>query len=129
VFSRLVDAEYYQRQCSLWFPAEDGNTFGSNKGLTADSTNARTKGWFATDTTRLLYINGQYDPWRSASVASEFRPDGPFNGTADVPAVLIAGSRHCNDLLVANAQVNAAVAAAQATAVSQISAWVDEFSA
>lgn len=129
VFSRLVDAEYYQRQCALWFPTEDGDTFGSNRGLTAESVNSRTKGWDATDTTRLLYVNGEFDPWRSASVASEFRPGGPFNGTDEVPAILIAGSRHCNDLLISNGDVNAAVASAQKAAISQLSAWVDEFSA
>lgn len=126
VMSRLNTAEYYQRQCSIWFPHEGRNTFGSDRGLTADSVNRRTKGWFNTDTTRLLYVNGEFDPWRSASVASEFRPGGPFNGTVDVPTILIEGGRHCNDLIKSN-NVHLSVAAAQAAAVSQFVEWVGEF--
>lgn len=126
VMSRLATAEYYQRQCSIWFPREGRNTFGSNRGLTEDSLNKRTEGWFNTDTTRLLYVNGEFDPWRSASVASEFRPGGPFNGTEAVPSILMEGGRHCNDLLLNNA-VHPSVAAAQEAAIAQFEEWVSEF--
>ncbi|KAK6087654.1 serine carboxypeptidase S28 [Seiridium cupressi] len=126
VMTRLATPEYYQRQCELWFPTEGPNTFGSNRGLTAESTNSRTDGWFNTNTTRLLYVNGEYDPWRSASVASDFRPGGPFNGTEDVPAILMEGSRHCNDLLLSN-NIHPSVAATQDAAISQFKEWVGEF--
>ncbi|KAI0126464.1 serine carboxypeptidase S28 [Xylariales sp. AK1849] len=126
VMSRLADATYYQRQCKLWFPPEDGYTFASDRGVREDYVNNRTSGWFNTQTTRLVYVNGQYDPWRSASVSSEFRPGGPFNGTEDVPLFLIEGGIHCSDLLEANA-VNPSVAAIQKAAIAQISEWVDEF--
>jgi hypothetical protein len=124
--SRLATAEYYERQCPLWFPTEGRNTFGSGRGATADDVNNRTEGWFNTDTTRLLYVNGEVDPWRSASVASDFRPGGPFNGTAQTPAILIEGGRHCNDLLKAN-NVHPSVAAAQTSAISLMEEWISEF--
>jgi hypothetical protein len=127
LMSRLADAAYYERQCALWFPTEDGYTYGSGAGRTADDVNSYTDGWFNTDTTRLIYVNGQYDPWRSASVSSDFRPDGPFNGTDTVPVILIQGSRHCSDLLTSN-NVDKYVAAAQTAEINQISAWVAEFS-
>lgn len=47
-----------QRQCSLFFPAEDGFTFTSNAGRTADDENAWTDGWNFLDTVRLVWVNG-----------------------------------------------------------------------
>lgn len=58
IVSRLVTAEYWQRQCSLFFPEEDGYTYGSARGKTAEDVNAWTKGWFLTNTTRLIWTNG-----------------------------------------------------------------------
>ncbi|KAJ4348592.1 uncharacterized protein N0V89_009970 [Didymosphaeria variabile] len=126
VMTRLATAEYYERQCSLYFPPEGNNTFRSALGIREDYVNDRTEGWFNTDAPRLLYVNGEFDPWRSGSVASEFRPGGPFNGTEETPAILIAGSRHCNDLIMGNS-VHPPVAAAQEAAISQFEAWVDEW--
>ncbi|KAK8073220.1 hypothetical protein PG994_004119 [Apiospora phragmitis] len=126
VFSRLVDASYYQRQCELWFPREGKYTYASAKGDTAQALNLETGGWLYTDTTRVLTSNGQYDPWRPASVSSTFRPGGPFPGTPKAPVILIEGSRHCNDLLLRNA-VHAPVQAAMEAEVEQITAWVGDF--
>lgn len=126
--SRLANASYYERQCSLFFPTEGNNTYASARGVTEDYVNQRTLGWFNTETTRLMYVNGEFDPWRSGSVSSSFRPGGPFNGTADVPVILIPGSRHCNDLIISN-NVDKGVASAQAAAISQISQWVAEYPA
>ncbi|KAK8099683.1 serine carboxypeptidase S28 [Apiospora kogelbergensis] len=126
VFSRLVNAAYYQRQCELWFPREGAYTYGSARGDTAERLNLETGGWLYTNTTRLLTSNGQYDPWRPASVSSEFRPGGPFRGTPKAPVLLIDGSRHCNDLLLRNA-VHEPVRAAMDAEVKQIAAWVADF--
>ncbi|KAH9907082.1 putative serine peptidase [Xylariomycetidae sp. FL2044] len=130
VFSRLVGPEYYQRQCPLFFPQEGKFTYGSALGKTAADINAHTKGWKLPDyldaESRLMFVNGEFDPWRSASVASEFRPGGPLASTAEVPAVTIPGSRHCNDLRITN-RVNSGVAAVQDQIVAQMASWVAEF--
>lgn len=126
VMSRLGNAEYYQRQCSLYFPTEGNNTYRSARGIREDSVNNRTGGWFNTDAPRLLYLNGELDPWREGSVYSEFRPGGPFTGTEETPSILIAGSRHCNDLIIAN-NVHPPVAEAQKAAISQMKTWVGEY--
>ncbi|KAI1140057.1 peptidase S28 [Hypoxylon sp. FL0543] len=130
VFSRLANAQYYQRQCDLFFPKEGSYTYGSASGKTARTFNAHTKGWnlpkHLDKTSRLLFVNGEFDPWRSASVASKFRPDGPLISTADVPSIIIPGSRHCNDLRVYNA-VNPDIAKAQVDIVAQIAKWTKEF--
>ncbi|KAI2625035.1 peptidase S28 [Hypoxylon sp. NC1633] len=130
VFSRLATAAYWQRQCELFFPAEGPYTYASAAGKTAADLNAHTKGWrlpsYLDAESRLLWVNGEFDPWRSASVASEFRPGGPLRSTADVPSIVMPGSRHCNDLRVRNA-VNPGVAKAQADIVAQMAAWTGEF--
>ncbi|KAI0095404.1 peptidase S28 [Daldinia grandis] len=130
VFSRLANADYWQRQCELFFPEEGEFTYGSALGKTASDINSLTGGWqlpeYLDAESRLLWVNGEFDPWRSASVASEFRPGGPLASTPDVPSILIPGSRHCNDLRVQNA-VNPDIEKAQADVVSQIAKWTNEF--
>lgn len=99
-------------------------------GKTASDINAHTKGWqlpeYLDAESRLLWVNGEFDPWRSASVASEFRPRGPLASTPNVPSILIPSSRHCNDLLVQNA-VNPDIKKTQADVVSQIAKWTNDF--
>ncbi|KAF3058586.1 putative serine protease K12H4.7 [Daldinia childiae] len=130
VFSRLANADYWQRQCGLFFPDEGEFTYGSALGKTASDINAHTKGWqlpeYLDAESRLLWVNGEFDPWRSASVASDFRPRGPLASTTNVPSILIPGSRHCNDLRVQNA-VNPDIKKTQADVVSQIAKWTNDF--
>ena len=54
----MLDAEYFQRQCSLFFPEVNGHTYGSAKGKTAEDVNRWTGGWSDRPTKRLLYANG-----------------------------------------------------------------------
>lgn len=126
IVSRLVSAEYWQRQCADFFPGP--GTFGSAEGKTVAATNAYTHGWdLAGNTTRLIWINGQYDPWKDATVSSDYKPGGPFNGTADAPVLVIPEGIHCSDLIAASGTANAGVQAVQDATIAQISTWVDEF--
>ena len=61
VMSRLATADYYQRQCSLFFPTEGNSTFRSALGVREDYVNDRTGGWFNTDAPRFLYVNGEFE--------------------------------------------------------------------
>lgn len=72
-------------------------------------------------------MDSEFDPWRSASVSSELRPGGPLKSRPGAPVHLIPGSRHCNDLLVRNGDVNADVKAVITAEIDQIKTWVDEF--
>ncbi|KAI1767147.1 peptidase S28 [Hypoxylon sp. FL1150] len=130
VFSRLASAEYWQRQCELFFPQEGEYTYSSGLGKTAADVNAHTKGWhlpeYLDSESRLLFVNGEFDPWRPASVASSFRPGGPLVSTADMPSILIPGSRHCNDLRLRN-NVNPDIAKAQKDIVAQMAKWTGDF--
>ncbi|KAH8911725.1 serine carboxypeptidase S28 [Coniochaeta sp. PMI_546] len=127
IMSRYVTAEYYQRQCDLFFPRDGNFTYGSAIGKTAETLNSWTQGWNLTNTTRLLWVNGEFDPWRSASVSSEFRPGGPLLSREEAPVSLLRDATHCNDLVVKNGAVNAGVRAAQQSAVATMRKWVDEF--
>lgn len=94
-----------------------------------EDTNAYTGGWDrAGNTTRLIFVNGEWDPWKDATVSSEFRPDGPFEGTKDAPVLMIPGGIHCSDLSMSNGNVNAGVRAVQDAVVDQIVDWVGEYS-
>ncbi|KAK1540561.1 serine carboxypeptidase S28 [Colletotrichum paranaense] len=127
IVSRFVTPEYYQSQCDLFFPRQGEFTYASNAGKTAADLNKATDGWFFTNTTRLMWSNGEFDPWRSASVSSELRPGGPLKSRPGAPVHLIPGSRHCNDLLVRNGAVNEDMQEVITAEIAQMKAWVDTF--
>ncbi|KJR88951.1 serine peptidase [Sporothrix schenckii 1099-18] len=127
--SRLVDFDYMQAQCALYFPEDDGYTFGSSSriGKTPDDVNEYDGGWSVTNTTRLIWANGEFDPWRDATVSSDFRPGGPLVSTPEAPVNVIPGGIHCSDLIYANALVNEGVMAVVKDEIATIKGWVDEF--
>ncbi|KAK3380849.1 putative serine peptidase [Podospora didyma] len=127
IVPRHVSAEYYQRQCGLLFPEQGNSTFGSGAGKTAEMVNSLTSGWHLTNTTRLIWVNGEFDPWRSASVSSEFRPGGPLQSTSEVPVFLMLGARHCNDMNVRSGQVNDEVGRTQEAVIKVVQEWVADF--
>ncbi|CAI7666909.1 unnamed protein product [Penicillium manginii] len=125
--SRTVNAEYWQRQCPLFFPEVNGHTYGSANGKTASDVNSWTKGWDLTNTTRLIWANGQFDPWRDSGVSSNSRPGGPLQSTASAPLHVIPGGFHCSDLLLKNGAANKGVQDIIDAEVSQIKTWVKEY--
>ena len=130
--SRYSSAKYWRRQCGLYFPpGPNGETYGLARGATTDALNARTGGWNMLqerDISRIVMTNGEFDPWRSAGVASEFRPGGPLHSsTKDVFFNLIPGGVHCYDFIAAYGTANAAVAKAQQAEIEQIAEWVGQW--
>lgn len=69
----------------------------------------------------------EFDPWRSASVSSEFRPGGLLQSTPQVPVYLLPNGIHCNDLNARNAQANADLKKAHQSMIQTMVKWVDEF--
>lgn len=128
IVSRLVTPEYWIRQCGLYFPpAADGTTYGLSSGRTEAGVNAYTQGWQNTNTSRLIYVNGDFDPWREASVSSDLRPEGPLASTKQVPVKIVPGGFHTSDLVTQNGAVNEEVKQVIDEVVEQIAAWVGEF--
>jgi hypothetical protein len=117
-----VTAEYWERQCGLWFPFENGFTFGMNESasINVNTVNEWSEGWQLDNTTRLTWTNGQFDPWSTASMSSEFRPGGKLESTAEHPVNVIPAGVHCYDLILENAEVNAGVQEVVDTEVAQI---------
>ncbi|KAL1850398.1 hypothetical protein VTK73DRAFT_9690 [Phialemonium thermophilum] len=134
IVSRLVNVSYWSSQCALFFPPEDSpggvTAYGLGKGLTARDVNARTGGWSvpaSSTAKRLMYTNGQYDPWRDATVSSTFRPGGPRQSTPELPVRLVEGGVHCSDFYGQNWAVNPALKALVDDEVANMKRWVDEF--
>ena len=128
IVSRLVTADYWSRQCANYFPpGADGTLYGIANGKTEDDVNAYDGGWFITNSTRLIYANGGYDPWREATVSSELRPDGPLQSTPQVPVNIVPGGFHTSDFVTKNSDVNAGCRAVRDAEVDTLAAWVAEF--
>lgn len=124
----MIQVPYWTRQCELWFPEENGITYGLKAGATYDTTNEYTGGWDAySDSTRLIFVSGTNDPWRTSQVVSPLRPGGPLQSTAAVPVLEVQGGFHTSDLVTENGAVNPGCAAVQAQVVSQIADWVNEY--
>lgn len=124
----LYNIDYWRAQCPIYFPEVNGHQVGMVKGVRADDVNRRTGGWGNVNTTRLIWINGEYDPWRSASVESDFRPGGPFGGGDDErPSYVIPKAAHCNDMLMRNAEANPGVRKVVDAEVAKMKEWVDAF--
>lgn len=135
IVSRLVTGDYWQHQCALYFPQEGPYTFGSSPThsppLTVNDVNAVTDGWFISTAsrpaTRLIWTNGQYDPWRTSGVSSQFRPGGPLQSTSTTPLQIIPGGFHCSDLILTDAAANEGVQRVVDNEVKQIVEWVAEY--
>ncbi|OAA34976.1 Peptidase S28 [Metarhizium rileyi] len=123
----LLNVEYYRAQCPIYFPEINGHRVGMVKGVRAEDVNKRTGGWHNVNTTRLIWINGEYDPWRSATVGSDYRPGGPFVGDEERPSLVIPKAAHCNDMIIENANVNPGVKKVVDAEVKKMKEWVDAF--
>ncbi|KAH8599959.1 serine carboxypeptidase S28-domain-containing protein [Bisporella sp. PMI_857] len=118
IVSRLVTADYFQRQCGLLFP-------GVNFSSTAEQHNAKYGGWNIGNTTRLMFSNGEFDPWRSAGVSSEFRPSGPLPSTLDMPVYLAKDGIHCQDLYMNDPTPE--ILALRVQEIKQMKSWLDNY--
>ncbi|KAK4183238.1 serine-type peptidase [Podospora australis] len=127
--SRLVNAEYWRKQCPLHFPrSEEGsNTIGIYRGKRAEDVNKWTGGWDALNTTRAMFTNGERDPWRDATYSSIFRPGGPVRTSEKMPTFLVKGGIHCSDLYGPNWDVNDDVKTVVSGVLTQMKKWVGEF--
>ncbi|KIP11822.1 hypothetical protein PHLGIDRAFT_10371 [Phlebiopsis gigantea 11061_1 CR5-6] len=116
--TRLVQPASDERQCTYFFP----HTLPKPTTPDIASTNVAYGGWNAV-TPHLFFANGQRDPWREATVSAD---TAPAVSTAQQPIALGDGY-HCSDLIVANAVVDATVAAVQTQALAAIKGWVAAF--
>jgi hypothetical protein len=135
IVSRLVTASYWQRQCELYFPKTNHRAYGSSPDhhppYTVDHPNSWTKGWDtpkkATPSTRVMWANGEFDPWKTSGISSEYRTGGPWQSTENAPVQVIPGGFHCSDLILKNGLSNAGVQKVIDAEVALMKTWVAEF--
>lgn len=118
--SRYNTYEYWRQTCDIAFAP-------ISRVINDSSTNALTGGWSVTNTSHLLYVNGELDVWRSPTVSSEQRPDGPLQLTPFLPVFLVEGGTHCSDFYAANWRVNPALQAIVDEETDFVVEWVKEF--
>lgn len=127
LISKTYTTQSLRDQCYRFFPDEDGFQFGLKRGRTTEAIVQLTDGWSHTNSTRLLYVNGEFDPWRQESVASTHRPGGPLQSTEQVPTFIVKDGSHCTDLVMQNGAVNPPLAKQQQEITKIIMKWVGEF--
>ncbi|OAA60147.1 Peptidase S28 [Cordyceps fumosorosea ARSEF 2679] len=122
------DTEESQRNetCSL-FPDVGNYKVGVKLGRNADTVNKLTGGWGVTNTTRLAWVNAEFDPWLYATVSSPDRPGGALQSTADAPVYWLRGTAHCNDYLTGNYAVNDDARAMFDGVAANMKQWADDF--
>ncbi|KAI8624529.1 serine carboxypeptidase S28 [Xylariaceae sp. FL1651] len=103
IVSSALRPEHFQRRCPLAFPETNGFKVGSVIGFTEDHLNQWTKGWDA-PYERVLFVNGEHDPWRSATIASDYRPGGPVESSDRIPALIVEKGVHVPDLVIKDSQ-------------------------
>ncbi|KAL8404794.1 hypothetical protein RB594_009605 [Gaeumannomyces avenae] len=132
IISRLADAKYYDGYYDRMFPPEvvDGRTYrhGIARGLDVDGVNRFTNGgWPYANSTRLLQIDGEFGPWREATVSSVHRPGGPLESTDERPVLLVAKGGHCSDLVRRESEADAELEKQQIQVVAIMKKRVLEF--
>lgn len=78
------------------------------------------------NTSRLILVNGEFDPWRKISVPAKGRPGGPLQSTKQVPVEIVPDSVHTSDLNTKNGKVNTGVKEVQERVLKQLVEWVKE---
>lgn len=118
--------DYSLQYCNYLFPPSEGGV-AIQRGKTAADLVRVTGGWDRINTTRVMYTNGQLDPWRDATMSSVVRPGGPLKSTPELPVRVVENGTHCSELIVDNWAVNPALKQLATEAVQNMKQWVDEF--
>ncbi|OAA57779.1 Peptidase S28 [Cordyceps fumosorosea ARSEF 2679] len=125
--SRYAPTQYFRDQCERFFPDEDGYTYGLKQGRTTEEIVAKTLGWNNYASTRLVQVNGEYDPWLTQTVSSPLRPGGPMESTVDAPIFVVPKAAHCSDLVMKNVNTNGPLGEIAHQVIDIIAKWVGEF--
>ncbi|KAH9839119.1 peptidase S28 [Rhodofomes roseus] len=116
IVSRLIQPDYWERQCVLMFP----EAFSSPPTPRVNETNAAYQGWFV-KSDRLFFANGERDPWRDVTISA----DGTdFKSTSTQPIVMGDGF-HCSDMFAPNGEVDSTIAAVQAQGLATMKSWLE----
>lgn len=116
--TRLVTPQYDYRQCTYWFP----EAFSRPTRPKTFITNAKYDGWNVNEE-RLFFVNAKKDPWREATVSSDYHPR---RSTKKQPIHVLDNGYHCSDL-ISRFNVAPDIKAVQDNAVATFTQWISEF--
>ncbi|KAI0751819.1 peptidase S28 [Daedaleopsis nitida] len=121
IVSRHLTPEFSERSCDYDFPG----AFNGHKRfslLNALDVNVKYGGWNVT-TERLIFVNGQRDPWREATVAA----NGALFSPNEMQPHLITDGFHCSDMMRSEGLLSPHVKAAQDAAVGYMTKWFKDW--
>jgi hypothetical protein len=121
IVSGQITAAWAERQCDHMFPDASGNPGAFSLSTSVATINTEFNGWNLM-APQLFVVNGQYDPWRSASLSSKW--GGSFSDTPTQEITVIPAAHHCWDQSLDNAIVNSDVLAAQTLGITTIHGWL-----
>jgi hypothetical protein len=124
VVSSLLRPEHFQRQCELMFPTVDGFRVGSVMGFTAAHLNMYTGGGWDADFERVMFVQGEFDPWIEATVSSTHRPGGPLVSSDKTPVYVVKNGNHVPDMILDDIPEETSVLQQELATMKK---WLDEW--
>ncbi|KAG9045421.1 hypothetical protein FS837_006331 [Tulasnella sp. UAMH 9824] len=123
IVSSLVTVNYKLRECNHMFPNADGSA--GNYHPNTYGTNANHGGGWNIRANNLFVVNGQFDPWRSASLSSRWAPK--FRNTQHQLVEVIKGGHHCWDWNLYGAIYDHDVKRVVDEGVKTVQGWVKQW--
>lgn len=126
IVSQMLDVASQARRCAHLFlsPTGDVQSNPYNTTQSANAFNLQYGGWNLV-ANNLFVVNGEFDPWRSASLSSQVAP--AFVDTPAQEVVVIPNGHYCWDWSTENAAVNPDVEQIQDLGVSKILSWLGQW--
>ncbi|KAI6101248.1 peptidase S28 [Pisolithus sp. B1] len=115
IVSRILTPEYFERQCVNMFPQK----FSSPPQPAVAQVDEDYEGW-GVEVDRLFFANGQRDPWREATVSSDFI----YKASTDTQPIYVGDGFHCSDMITENGVVDATIANVQSAALGYMKTWL-----
>ncbi|EJD52012.1 hypothetical protein AURDEDRAFT_142833 [Auricularia subglabra TFB-10046 SS5] len=116
--TRLVTPPYDFRQCTYWFDKKFKKPTPPNTART----NRVYKGWQG-KVDRLFFANGQRDPWREATMSTDFVT---VKSTETQP-IAVSDGFHCTDLIMSAGVSDPTVKQVQDLALAYMSQWIADW--
>ncbi|KAI6044408.1 hypothetical protein EDC04DRAFT_2642407 [Pisolithus marmoratus] len=115
IVSRIITPEYFERLCVNGFPQK----FNSPPQPAVAQVNEEYQGW-GVEVDRLFFANGQRDPWREATVSSDFI----YKASTDTQPIYVGDGFHCSDMITESGVVDASIAKVQSAALWYMKTWL-----
>ncbi|KAG8883709.1 hypothetical protein FRB97_006020 [Tulasnella sp. 331] len=122
IVSSLITEQYNIRQCNHMFPDANGNP--GNFSPAVEQNNNLYGGW-QLKADRLFVVNGQFDPWRSASLSSDWAPT--FQNTTLQEVAVVEGGHHCWDWSLQGAKYDPSIKSVVDLGISNLKGWLGEW--